>query len=85
MDNIARAADSLTVLSRAKTVLHGTLNEVFSKRDALTEIGLDVPAVTRVLLRLRAMGLDVDTGAYTLESAIDALLRLRTAGGGAPC
>jgi len=55
------------------------LDEVFSNREALTGIGLDVPVVTRILLRLRAMGLDVDTRAYTLEGAIKAI---RNCGGG---
>jgi energy-coupling factor transport system ATP-binding protein len=73
MENIARAADSLTVLSRSKTVLRGTLDEVFSDREALRGIGLDVPTVTRVLLRLKAMGLDADTRNYTLEGAISAI------------
>jgi energy-coupling factor transport system ATP-binding protein len=73
MEDIARNVDSLTVLSKAKTMLRGTLDEVFSQREALTGIGLDVPAVTRVLLRLRALGLDVDAGAYTLEDAIKAV------------
>ncbi len=77
MEDIARAADSITVLSRAKTVLRGTLHEVFSHRETLTGIGLDVPAVTRVLLRLRAMGLNVDTGAYTLEDAVKAVRAVR--------
>ena len=77
MEDIARAADSLTVLSRSKTVARGSLNEVFHNRETLTQIGLDVPAVTRVLLRLRSLGLDVDTEAYTLEDAIESLSRLR--------
>lgn len=90
MDNIARAADSLHVLSRSKTVLRGPLCEVFSNREALTAIGLDVPAPTRVLLRLRAMGMDVDTGAYTLEDAIAAIRNCRGGKalplqGGTPC
>ena len=77
MEDLARTADSLTVLSRAKTVSRGPLDEVFHNRETLTQIGLDVPTVTRVLLRLRALGLDVDVNAYTLEAAIDSLRRLR--------
>ncbi len=77
MEDIARTADSITVLSRAKSVLRGSLHEVFSHRETLTGIGLDVPAVTRVLLRLRAMGLNVDTGAYTLEDAVKAVRAVR--------
>jgi energy-coupling factor transport system ATP-binding protein len=73
MEDIARAADTLTVLSKSKTILRGTLNEVFSQREALLKTGLDVPAVTRILLRLRALGLDVDTNVYTPEDAIKAV------------
>jgi energy-coupling factor transport system ATP-binding protein len=77
MEGIARAADSLTVLSRAGTILRGSLGEVFSQRETLRSIGLDVPAATRILLRLKALGLDVDTTAYTMEDAIGALGRLK--------
>jgi energy-coupling factor transport system ATP-binding protein len=73
MEDIARTVDSLTVLSRSKTMLRGTLDDVFSSRETLTQTGLDVPIVTRVLLRLKALGLDVDTKAYTLETAINAV------------
>jgi energy-coupling factor transport system ATP-binding protein len=73
MEDIARTVDSLTVLSRSKTVLRGTLDEVFQCRETLTKIGLDVPTVTRVLLRLRSLGMDVDARAYTPEAAIGAI------------
>jgi hypothetical protein len=77
MEDIARTVDSLTVLSRSKTLLQGSLDDIFQNRETLTQIGLDVPIVTRVLLRLQALGLDVDTRAYTLESAIDAIRAVR--------
>ena len=77
MEDIARTADSLTVLSMSKTLLRGTLEDVFQNRDSLTRIGLDVPIVTRVLLRLRALGLNVDTNAYTPEAAIAAIKAVR--------
>ncbi|MDR0292773.1 MAG: energy-coupling factor transporter ATPase [Oscillospiraceae bacterium] len=73
MEDAARVADSLTVLAHAGDVLRGSLKDVFAQRETLTGLGLDVPAVTRVLLRLRALGLDVDAGAYTTEDAIKAI------------
>ena len=75
MEDIARTVDSLTVLSGAGVAMTGSLREVFSRREELVAIGLDVPAVTRVLLRLRAMGLDVDTACFTLETAAAELLK----------
>ena len=75
MEDIARTVDSLTVLSGAGVAMTGSLREVFSRREELVAIGLDVPAVTRVLLRLRAMGLDVDASCFTLETAAAELLK----------
>jgi energy-coupling factor transport system ATP-binding protein len=77
MEDIARVADSLTVMSKSKTVLRGTQDEVFQQREALTQTGLDVPIATRVLLRLKALGLDVNVNAYTPEAAIDAIKAVR--------
>ena len=76
MEDISRTVDELVVLANARVEMTGTLNEVFRRRDALLEIGLDVPTVTRVLLRLRSMGLEVDPAAYTLETACEAVRRV---------
>jgi len=73
MEDIARTVDSILVLSRAKTALSGAPSEIFGNRKALQEIGLDVPAVTRVLLYLRDMGLDIDTSGHTVEQAVKIL------------
>ena len=44
------------------------------------EIGLDVPQVTRVFLRLRELGVDVDTSVFTVEQAEEAFLRMKKEG-----
>lgn len=77
MEDIARTADTLTVLSRAKVVMRGELRNVFSQREELLKIGLDVPSVTQVMLRLKSMGLLVDTSCYTVETARAELDRIR--------
>ena len=40
-------------------------------------MGLDIPQITQVFLRLRDMGLGVDTSVYTVEQAKEALLSMR--------
>jgi len=52
--------------------MNGTPGEVFAHAQQLVEMGLDIPEVTRVFLKLRALGLDVDP-VYSLEQAVDAL------------
>ena len=40
-------------------------------------MGLDVPQITQVFLRLRDMGLPVDTSVYTVQQAKEAIFALR--------
>ena len=76
MNDVAKLADRLFVLCDSKLVMDGTPQEVFSHAQELLDMGLDIPDVTRVFLRLQQMGLPVDP-VYTLEQAVDALLALK--------
>ena len=80
MEEIASNVDRLIVMHDGTVAMTGTPSAVFSHADALSEIGLDVPEITRVLLRLRELGLDVDTSVFTVEQAKAALLPLLKGG-----
>ena len=58
----------------------GTPREVFSRTEELTNAGLSVPHVTRVMDQLSRAGLPVGTGIYTVSDAVDALLPLMKGG-----
>ena len=76
MNDVAKLTDRLLVLSDAQLAMNGTPKEVFAHAQELTEMGLDIPEVTRVFLKLRALGLDVDP-VYSLEQAVDALVAFK--------
>jgi energy-coupling factor transport system ATP-binding protein len=76
MSDIARIADRLLVMNGAKLVMDGTPQQVFSRAKELEDMGLDIPEITRVFLKLRQMGLDVPQ-VYTRQQAVDALLKLK--------
>ena len=80
MNDVARLTDRLFVLCNGRLAMDGTPKEVFSRADELVEMGLDIPEVTRIFLRLRQKGLDVEP-AYTLEQAAQLLIALK---GGKP-
>jgi energy-coupling factor transport system ATP-binding protein len=82
MEEVAEMADRLVVLNHGGIAMQGTPREVFSQASALTEIGLDVPMVTSVFLRLRELGLELDPSVFTVEQAKRAILQYRE---GAPC
>ena len=79
MDDVARLTDRLLVLNGSQLAMDGTPKEVFAHAQELLDMGLDIPEVTRVFLRLQQLGLNVEP-VYTLEQAVEALKALR--GGG---
>jgi energy-coupling factor transport system ATP-binding protein len=79
MDEVARLADSITVLSEGKTAMSGTPRAVFGRADELEALHLSVPAFTKVFRLLREMGVDIDDGCYTAEAAEAELLRVKSA------
>ena len=77
MDDVALLADRLLVLNKGQIEMLGTPAEVFAHADRLEEIGLTVPRITALFLRLKELGLPVDPATYTKEAALDQLLRLK--------
>ena len=80
MDDVARLADRLLVLNEGQVEMLGKSAEIFAQAKRLQEIGLSVPQVTSLFLRLRELGMPVNPATYTVEDALEQLLRLK--GGG---
>ena len=76
MDDMARLATRLIVMSEGKIVAEGTPRDIFSREDMMTSIGLDVPEAARLCARLRAKGYDVPAGLFRPEELKEYLLRL---------
>ena len=76
MNDVARLTDRLLVMRDASLAMDGTPDEVFKRADELLEMGLDIPELTRVFMKLRQLGLDVQP-IYTMQQAIDALRSLK--------
>jgi energy-coupling factor transport system ATP-binding protein len=76
MADVARLTDRLLVMNNSRLAMYGTPEEVFSRADELLGMGLDIPDITSVFLRLREMGLDVPK-VYTVEQAVQVITSLR--------
>ena len=84
MEEIASNVDRLLVMNDSHLVMDATPQEVFAHPEELVRMGLAVPKVTQILLRLRALGVDVPASAFTVEQAERLLLAL-VKGGSAVC
>lgn len=76
MEDVAKLTDRLLVMNGSKLAMDGTPEQVFTHVEELLAMGLSIPQVTQVFLRLRHMGVNVPN-VYTLEQAADVLLRLK--------
>ena len=78
MNDVARLTDRLLVMNEATLAMDGTPDEVFVHSQALLDMGLDIPDLTRVFMRLKELGADVPP-VYTMQQAVDALCALKGA------
>ena len=76
MEDVAVYCDRLTVLKKGEIMLTGDCAEVFKHEKELTECGLGVPKISRFMRLLREKGIDVRDGIYTVDDALDEVLRL---------
>lgn len=74
MEEVARFADRLVVVSDGKLPLVGSPRQVFAHGAELEALGLGVPQMTRVFSRMRAMGAKIDPSVFTIPQAKAAIL-----------
>ena len=76
MSDVARLTERLIVMNGSQLAMDGTPAEVFTHAQELLDMGLDIPEITRLFLKLKQQGLDVPS-VYTTEQAIHALNQLK--------
>ena len=76
MNDVAKMASRLLVMCDAHLAMDGTPQEVFNHAQELLDMGLDIPEITRVFLKLQQRGLPVNQ-VYTMEQAVAELKRLK--------
>ena len=77
MEEIASNVDRLVVMNHGSIAMEGTPGEIFAHAEELISMGLDVPQMTHLFMKLREMGLPVDPSVYTVQQAKEALLALK--------
>jgi len=77
MEDIAKYANRVLVMAKKKIAMYDTVERVFSRAPELLELGLSVPQVTKIFLKLREMGLDVPTDVYTVPYAVKTILEAK--------
>ncbi len=81
MDDVASVADKVIVMSDGKVAIQGTVDDVYSQGELLSDLGLDVPEITAIYLELKKQGYVTGDTAYTIDGAVDSILKSLKEGG----
>ncbi len=82
MEDVARFAQKALVMNKSRVFMYDTVENVFEHADEISAMGLAVPQITRVFMKLAAKGYPVDPHVYTIEGAKKELLRVMNGQGG---
>ena len=69
MEDVAKLADRILVMNGGSIEMFDTPSKIFENAERLSQIGLNVPQITQVCDRLRAAGMPLAEGIYTIEDA----------------
>lgn len=76
MEDVAKICNKVFVMNKGKTAMFGTVAEVYSHGKELREMGLNVPQITEIFLKLKAEGIDCRTDIFTVSDGVKELNRL---------
>lgn len=77
MEDVAKLATKVLVMNDSHAVMYGDVAKVYSRGEELSNMGLNVPQITRVFMGLKAKGFNVNEGIYTVEQGLSEIIRLK--------
>ncbi len=69
MEDLANITDRIVVMKKGTIAMCDKTSEIFKNSDRVRGLGLDVPQITDICDKLRAAGLPLPSGIYTIETA----------------
>lgn len=76
MEDVAKICSRVLVMNKGKAAMFGSVASVYSNGAELKEMGLNVPQITEVFLKLKESGIDCRTDIFTVDQGEQELRRL---------
>lgn len=80
MEDVAKLADRILVMNGGRVEMFDRPEKIFRNGERLTQIGLNVPQITRITDALREKGVPLSEGIYTIENAVSQLEKILSKG-----
>ena len=76
MEDMAYYCDNVVVMNGAQVFASGTVSEIFARANELESIGLDIPVISKIAIRLIERGVALDGELYTVSGVKAAVKKL---------
>lgn len=76
MEDISKIATKILVMNDSKLAFYDTVDNVFKHADELVSMGLNIPELTKLFIKLKKRGYEVRTDIYNMDDAASELLNL---------
>ena len=80
MEDVAKICSKVIVMNKGRLAMFGSVDEVYSHADELKSMGLNVPEITDIFLKLNKSGVPCNTNIYTVEQGVEEYKRLKREG-----
>lgn len=80
MEDVAKLCSRVIVMNHGRLAMQGSVDSVYSRGEELKQMGLNVPEITDIFLKLKASGIDCKTNIYTVEQGVKEINRLLSGG-----
>ena len=70
MEDVAKICSRVLVMNKGSVAMFGDVDSVYSRGEELKDMGLNVPEITDIFLKLKASGVDCKTNIYTVEQGV---------------
>ena len=81
MEDIAKFAKKILVMNKAEVFCYDETAKVFTMARELEEIGLGIPQITKIALKLKEQGFDIGEDIYTVKEASKRIMAILEKGG----
>lgn len=76
MEDVAKICGRVLVMNRGKVAMYGSVPYVYSHGAELKKMGLNVPQITEIFIKLKESGIDCRTDIFTIEQGEQELRKL---------
>lgn len=76
MEDVAKLCSRVLVLNKGEVAMCDTVPRVYSRAQELRDMGLNVPQITDIFLKLKQSGINCSTEIFTVEQGASELKRL---------